>query len=130
MRSAPRVRRAALPQRVHALAQRVALEAARQGVDEIVQAAVDLDQFPLVSRCGAFTVAMQIVDLGRERAGGSLLGAILHPLSPGSRLDADYPENGVLIPCRLTVLGIVARSVARFRVIGRDGACERSRMPE
>jgi uncharacterized protein involved in outer membrane biogenesis len=28
--------------------------------------------------------------------------AIVDPLSPGSRLDADHPENGVLIPCRNT----------------------------
>jgi hypothetical protein len=27
------------------------------------------------------------------------------PQLPGSRLDADYPENGVLIPCRITVDG-------------------------
>ena len=25
-------------------------------------------------------------------------------LIPGSRLDADHPENGVLIPCRMTIL--------------------------
>src|ERR1700741_2639379 len=29
--------------------------------------------------------------------------AIVDPKPPGSRLDADHPENGVLIPCRLTV---------------------------
>ena len=27
----------------------------------------------------------------------------MDPQPPGSRLDADYPENGVLIPCRITV---------------------------
>jgi ATP-dependent DNA ligase len=30
-------------------------------------------------------------------------GSQCGPLSPGSRLDADYPENGVLIPRRFTV---------------------------
>jgi hypothetical protein len=30
--------------------------------------------------------------------------ATVDPLSPGSRLDADHPENGVLIPCRFTRL--------------------------
>src|SRR5260370_41320106 len=29
-------------------------------------------------------------------------GGLCGPLSPGSRLDADHPENGVLIPCRMT----------------------------
>jgi hypothetical protein len=28
--------------------------------------------------------------------------AIVDPKPPGSRLDADHPENGVLIPCRIT----------------------------
>ena len=28
--------------------------------------------------------------------------ATVDPPSPGSRLDADHPENGVLIPCRFT----------------------------
>jgi hypothetical protein len=28
--------------------------------------------------------------------------AIVNPPSPGSRLDADHPRNGVLIPCRFT----------------------------
>jgi len=28
--------------------------------------------------------------------------ATVNPLFPGSRLDADHPENGVLIPCRST----------------------------
>src|ERR1700730_9595500 len=28
--------------------------------------------------------------------------ATVDPLSRGSRLDADHPENGVLIPCRFT----------------------------
>src|SRR3954469_18237538 len=32
----------------------------------------------------------------------SAMGAIVDPPSPGSRLDADHPENGVLIPCRFT----------------------------
>ncbi len=29
--------------------------------------------------------------------------ATVDPPSPGSRLDADHPENGVLIPCRFTL---------------------------
>ena len=29
--------------------------------------------------------------------------ATVDPSSPGSRLDADHPENGVLIPCVFTV---------------------------
>src|SRR6516164_10813364 len=29
--------------------------------------------------------------------------ATVDPSSPGSRLDADHPENGVLIPCLFTV---------------------------
>ncbi len=29
-------------------------------------------------------------------------GSHCGPSAPGSRLDADYPENGVLIPCRFT----------------------------
>jgi hypothetical protein len=32
----------------------------------------------------------------------SAMEATVDPLSPGSRLDADHPENGVLIPCRFT----------------------------
>jgi hypothetical protein len=28
----------------------------------------------------------------------SVMEATVDPLSPGSRLDADHPENGVLIP--------------------------------
>ena len=30
--------------------------------------------------------------------------ATVDPLSRGSRLDADHPENGVLIPCRFTAM--------------------------
>src|SRR4051812_38103179 len=33
----------------------------------------------------------------------SLMEATVDPLPPGSRLDADHPENGGLIPCRITV---------------------------
>src|SRR3982750_1578699 len=33
----------------------------------------------------------------------SIMKATVDPLSPGSRLDADHPENGVLIPRRITV---------------------------
>src|ERR1700691_1159937 len=29
-------------------------------------------------------------------------GSHCEPSAPGSRLDADHPENGVLIPCRFT----------------------------
>ena len=32
----------------------------------------------------------------------SPMEATVDPLSPGSRLDADHPENGVLIPCLST----------------------------
>src|SRR3954454_14357303 len=32
----------------------------------------------------------------------SIMKATVDPLSPGSRLDADHPENGVLIPRRFT----------------------------
>ena len=32
----------------------------------------------------------------------SAMEATVDPLSPGSRLDADHPENGVLIPRRFT----------------------------
>ncbi len=35
------------------------------------------------------------------------MGAILNPTSPGSLLDADHPENGVLIPCRLTLASLI-----------------------
>ena len=35
----------------------------------------------------------------------SPMGATVDPSSPGSRLDADHPENGVLIPCLITVSG-------------------------
>ena len=31
--------------------------------------------------------------------------ASVDPMSPGSLLDADHPENGVLIPCRFTIGG-------------------------
>src|SRR5207302_3391946 len=31
--------------------------------------------------------------------------ATVDPPSRGSRLDADHPENGVLIPCRFTLRG-------------------------
>jgi hypothetical protein len=33
----------------------------------------------------------------------SVMEATVDPLSPGSRLDADHPENGVLIPRRFTL---------------------------
>src|SRR5215469_12354997 len=34
----------------------------------------------------------------------SPMEAIVNPPSQGSRLDADHPQNGVLIPCRFTVV--------------------------
>jgi hypothetical protein len=37
-------------------------------------------------------------------------GGLCGPLSPGSRLDADHPENGVLIPCRFTAIWSLAIS--------------------
>jgi hypothetical protein len=56
----------------------------------------------------------------------SVMEATVDPLSPGSRLDADHPENGVLIPCRFTV---GADLVARFAVLAvamqRDRAARR-----
>src|SRR5258708_27086578 len=33
-------------------------------------------------------------------------GSHCGPAAPGSRLDADHPENGVLIPCRNTIGGL------------------------
>src|SRR5208283_34661 len=52
----------------------------------------------------------------------SPMEAIVNPPSRGSRLDADHPQNGVLIPCRFTgvdalpsdVKAMVIRSVATF----------------
>jgi hypothetical protein len=38
-----------------------------------------------------------------------LMEATVNPRHPGSRLDADHPENGVLIPCRITVATPAAR---------------------
>src|SRR5260370_9561970 len=43
-------------------------------------------------------------------------GGLSGPLSPGSRLDADPPENGVLIPCRMT-----SASPTRKRLEASDG---------
>jgi hypothetical protein len=43
--------------------------------------------------------------------------AIVNPPSRGSRLDADHPQNGGLIPCRFT---------AKACELGGDGAWRRS----
>src|SRR4051794_8112311 len=45
--------------------------------------------------------------------------ATVDPLSPGSRLDADHPENGVLIPRRFTCFPI---NVVVDRAVRCDGA--------
>jgi uncharacterized protein Yka (UPF0111/DUF47 family) len=37
--------------------------------------------------------------------------ATVDPPSRGSRLDADHPENGVLIPCRFTTIGVEATRI-------------------
>ena len=42
-----------------------------------------------------------------------------HP-SPGSRLDADHPENGVLIPCRITLGYVEGQNLAVERYSGRS----------
>jgi hypothetical protein len=51
--------------------------------------------------------------------------------APGSRLDADYPENGVLIPRRNTDIAQAARSIrvseARFRLAAKSKAAIRKR---
>jgi hypothetical protein len=55
--------------------------------------------------------------------------AIVDPLSPGSRLDADHPENGVLIPCRNTAMpasgliasGTVVLDGSRFKAVNARG---------
>src|ERR1700731_4600144 len=40
--------------------------------------------------------------------------AIVNPPSRGSRLDADHPRNGVLIPCRFTFLAYgMSRSIGQ-----------------
>jgi hypothetical protein len=43
--------------------------------------------------------------------------ATVDPPSPGSRLDADHPENGVLIPCRFGTVNLSGR-VSRMQAIG------------
>src|SRR5689334_16398697 len=40
----------------------------------------------------------------QTRLGGDRLEALVDPPSRGSRLDADHPENGVLIPRRFTFI--------------------------
>ena len=42
--------------------------------------------------------------------------AIVNPELPGSRLDADHPENGVLIPCLFTNLTLTERAPALLRL--------------
>src|SRR5260370_19571945 len=42
--------------------------------------------------------------------------AIVNPPSRGSRLDADHPRNGVLIPCRFTLRGGRPATVASHPV--------------
>ena len=42
--------------------------------------------------------------------------ASVDPQPPGSRLDADHPENGVLIPCRFTHPGYAASQRVRKRI--------------
>jgi hypothetical protein len=47
------------------------------------------------------------------------------PLSRGSRLDADHPENGVLIPCRFTRLTYKTTALRRLQCLAtrlRNGA--------
>jgi hypothetical protein len=41
--------------------------------------------------------------------------ANLDPPFPGSRLDADHPENGVLIPRRYTMFADILSLIARLR---------------
>jgi hypothetical protein len=43
----------------------------------------------------------------------SAMGDTVDPPSPGSRLDADHPENGGLIPCRITRKPNIAQSAER-----------------
>src|SRR5580658_6076370 len=46
--------------------------------------------------------------------------ATVDPLPPGSRLDADHPENGVLIPCLFTAGAVCAVSqTIRFMLYTR-----------
>jgi hypothetical protein len=45
----------------------------------------------------------------------SPMEATVDPPSPGSRLDADHPENGVLIPCRFTVSSILGSNIEILR---------------
>ena len=53
----------------------------------------------------------------------SLMGANLNPPPRGSRLDADQPENGVLIPRRFTIRG-EARLVERAFGLGACALAE------
>src|SRR5580658_8999506 len=45
--------------------------------------------------------------------------ATVDPLPPGSRLDADHPENGVLIPCLFTTFATVGCLAVRGRDVRR-----------
>jgi hypothetical protein len=57
----------------------------------------------------------------------------VHPVLPGSRLDADHPENGVLIPRLITILtpewprlggcGSLFHGVISWRLAGRPLGC-------
>jgi hypothetical protein len=44
------------------------------------------------------------------------------PSSPGSRLDADHPKNGVLIPCLITVQAARRRDTAVDESLGKTFA--------
>src|SRR5207245_116387 len=44
--------------------------------------------------------------------------ATVDPPPPGSRLDADHPENGVLIPCRFTQGDLHPQTVGHVRHTG------------
>jgi hypothetical protein len=49
--------------------------------------------------------------------------ATVDPLSPGSRLDADHPENGVLIPRRFTAArGLQPTGLTRGAALMATGA--------
>src|SRR6516165_2606125 len=47
--------------------------------------------------------------------------ATVDPSSPGSRLDADHPENGVLIPCLFTVDRRAVSGDTILRLAADDG---------
>jgi transposase len=51
----------------------------------------------------------------------SAMGDTVDPPSPGSRLDADHPENGVLIPRRITVFVFRSKRADRVKLLVYDG---------